>query len=269
MGFSRLLARTLLFAALAAPAVARAVEIRDVDLAVPADREGRRATFPSHRVFVGDAVSIHGLVFADRTLCCFSLSFTTTAPVRDVRPYSNHLEISGRVAGEYPFGGVTFTTPGRYKLDLHLGGLPKRATMDSWIDSAAGVDATASFDIEVVEFQAVVAPVSVACLTPAVQWESPFANGAICQGKETTLRALPTFHGCEPHTMEFLEPGKLAGTWAVIGTRSAAPWSITHTFTAAGPVRLKVVVKDKNGAKAEAEITANVGPCLDASKFKH
>jgi hypothetical protein len=257
---SRLLRNALFLAVLAAPLAAHAaMRITDVDLSVPAAPGGRRAPDPSHKVFVGDQASINVFLWHDGNVQGWSTSWSTTAPVTGL---TQHVPQTGLLTASpspythrIPVGAATFTSPGRYKLDVS-------------VHSQSG-DASASFDIEVDEIRAVVAPVSVACLAPAVRWESPFANGAICQDKETTLRAVPTFHGCEPHTMEFLVPGKLAGTWAVIGTRTAAPWSVTHTFTAAGPVHLKVVVKDKNGAKAESEITANVGPCLDASKFKH
>jgi hypothetical protein len=260
MRSSRLLRNALVVAFLTLPLAAQAtMRITDVDLSVPAAPGGRRAPDPSHKVFVGDLASINVFLWHDGNVQGWSTSWSTTAPVTGLTQHAPQTGLltanSSPFTHRLPVGAATFTTPGRYKIDVS-------------VHSQSG-DASASFDIEVDEIRAVVAPVSVACLAPAVRWESPFANGAICQDKETTLRAAPTFHGCEPHTMEFLVPGKLAGTWAVIGTRTAAPWSITHTFTANGPVHLKVLVKDKNGATAESEITATVGPCLDASKFKH
>lgn len=257
---SRSLVRALLLALLATPVAAQAaLRITDIDLHVGEAQNGRRAPDPSHKVLVGDQASINVLLWHDGNVQGWSTSWSTTAPVTGLTQHAPQAGLLTANPSPYthrlPVGAATFTSPGRYKVDVS-------------VHSQSG-DSSASFDIEVDEIRAVVAPVSVACLAPAVRWVSPLANGAICQDKESTLTASPTFHGCEPHTMEFLVPGKLAGTWAVIGTRTAAPWSITHKFTAAGPIHLKVVVKDKNGAKAESEITATVGPCLDASKFKH
>jgi hypothetical protein len=256
---SRSLVRALVFTALAAPAVSRAaVEIRNVDLGVQAlvPGEGRRAPWPSHKVFVGDRAGITGLVYHDGSVQGFSTSFTTTAPVTNVyqHPAQGGL-LTGPFEHQIPFGSATFTTPGRYKLDLHFRG--------------GGADATASFDIEVVQFQAVQAPAQVSvCLAPAVRWVNPAANGALCLNKPSTLTVSPTFHGCNPYTVEILEEGS-GGKWAVLATKTAAPWSVSHTFTAQGPVHLKAIVRDRNGGTGESEITANVGECLDASRFKH
>ncbi len=241
---------------LALPLAAQAaLRITDVDLVVPAvPGAQRRAPFPSHKVFVGDHASVDILLYHDGSVQGWSTTWSTTAPTTGL---TQHAPQTGLLTGPFthtlPVGGATFTSPGRYKLDVSL-------------HSSAG-DANASFDIEVVQLQAVVPPLQAACLAPSVHWVNPPANGQICLNQNTTLTASPTFHGCAPNTMEFLVPGK--GSWVVIGTRSSAPWSITHKFTVAGPQRLKVLVKDKNGATGEAEITANVSQCLDASKFKH
>ncbi len=251
---SRFLSSALLLALLVTPVAAQAaLRITDIDMHVA---PARRAPYPSKKVFVGDTPEIDALLHHDGDVHGWSTNWTTTAPVTGVRQWTPQTGIlPGNQMHLVGLGSATFTTAGRYKLDVT-------------IHTGAG-DASASFDIEVDEIRVVVAPVSAACLAPAVRWESPLASGAICQNQDTTLRAVPTFRGCEPNTMEFLVPGKLAGTWAVIGTRTAAPWSVTHKFTTAGPMHLKVVVKDKNGATAASEITANVGRCLDASQFKH
>ena len=254
--------RRLLFAALSvlllvAPLAAEAaLRITDVDLIVPAvPGEQRRAQFPSHKVFVGDHASVDLLLFHDGSVQGWSTSWSTTAPTTGL---TQHAPQTGLLTGPFthtlPAGGATFTTAGHYRLSVSL-------------HSQAG-DANASFDIEVVELQAVVAPLQVACLAPAVRWVTPAANGQICLGQNTTLTVSPTFHGCEPHTAQVLVEEK-GGKWAVLGTKTAAPWSFTHKFTVAGPVHLKAVVKDKNGATGEAEVTATVSQCLDASRFKH
>jgi hypothetical protein len=254
---SRSLVRALLLTLLAAPVAAQAtLRITDIDLHVGEVPNGRRAAYPSHKVFVGDKASIDALLFHDGNVQGWSTSFTTTAPVTGV---AQHAPQSGLLKGPdthlVGVGFATFTAAGRYKLDVT-------------IRSGAG-DVTGSFDIDVVELQAVVAPVSVACLAPAVQWASPAVNGQICLNQPATLRVNPTFHGCAPNTVDIYVEAKGGAAWALLGSRTAAPWSVTHTFADAGPVRLKVVARDKNGAKAEAVITATVSQCLDASKFKH
>lgn len=257
---SRSLVRALLLTLLAAPVAAQAtLRITDIDLQVGEAQNGRRAPDPSHKVLVGDQASINVLLWHDGNVQGWSTSWSTTAPVTGLTQHAPQAGLLTANPSPYthrlPVGAATFTSPGRYKIDVS-------------VHSQSG-DASASFDIEVDEIRAVVAPVSVACLAPAVQWASPAVNGQICLNQPATLRVNPTFHGCAPNTVDIYVEAKGGAAWALLGSRTAAPWSVTHTFADAGPVRLKVVARDKNGAKAEAVITATVSQCLDASKFKH
>lgn len=272
---SRLLRNALFLTVFTVPLAAQAAfRITDIDLGVPGVPENRRAPRPSHRVFVGDRARIEMWLQHDGNIQSWSTSWSTTAPVTgpEQRPAGVGLLTAVPSPYTHPFvvGYATFRSRGRYKLDVsvHLAPDPNQNPLMPLERLETG-NASASFDIEVVELQAVIAPVSVACLAPAVQWASPAVNGQICLNQPATLRVNPTFHGCAPNTVDIYVEAKGGAAWALLGSRTAAPWSVTHTFADAGPERLKVVARDKNGAKAEAVITATVSQCLDASKFKH
>ena len=259
------IARTLLLLALAVPTLqaAAVVEIRDIDLHVPSAPGGRRAEFPSHRVWVGDRASVNALLFHDGTLdgrgTRLTTSFTTTAPTTGLTLQAPQTALlTGPFTHEMTAGAATFTTAGHYRLTVRF--------------QAQGVDVQNSFDIEVLAGNvAVVAPVSAACLSPQIQWTAPAPNGWICVNETTRLAASATLHGCEPHTVTFTRRNA-DGTWTTLGSDSAAPWTVSTIFHEQGPVHLKVAIRDRNGASAEALLDATVGMCVgkrieDLSRF--
>ncbi len=249
------IARTLLMLSLSVTALqaAAVVEIRDLALHVPGAPGGSRTAFPSHTVWVGDRASVNALVYHDGALdgrvARLTTSFTTTAPTAALTEQTPQTALlTGPYTHQLTAGAATFTTAGRYRLTVRF--------------RAQGVDVQNTFDIDVVAgTTAVVAPVSAACLRPEIRFTAPAANGWICVNETTRLAVSATLHGCDPHTLTFSRRNA-DGTWAVLGSRTAAPWSISTVFHQEGPVHLKAVIHDRNGASAESEIDATVGACL-------
>ena len=253
------IARALLIASLAVPALhaAAVTEIRDLDLHVSAAPGGRRADFPSHRVWVGDHATVNALLFHDATLdgrgTRLATTFTTTAPTTAVTGWAPQTALlTGPFTHEMTAGAATFTTAGHYRLTMHF--------------TAQGVNVTNTFDIDVVDTSVVAVrpPVTAACIRPEISWTAPAANGWICVDQTTRLAVSTTLRGCDPYTITFSKRNA-DGTWTSLGTHSGAPWTASTIFHEQGPVHLKAEIHDRNGASAEALLDATVGPCIGKS----
>jgi len=262
MNVSRVFGGLLLFAALTAPAGARAltIQVSGIDLLVSGAPGGRRADAPSRKVFVGDRAEVVALVGHDGTLRNALVAFTTTAPVTGLTP---HVRLSSLLTGSgahrLSAGWATFTTAGRYRVGIHVSHEGGAETAD------------ASFDIEVAAGQitAVIPPALVTtCLSPQVAWASPRPEGWVCLNEPVNLVVSPTLRACSPYTLTVTADGA-DGTSRVIGTRTASPWSLPATFGVEGYIKLKATITDRNGASAQALELVNVGRCVDRARFEH
>jgi len=261
MGISKAFGGLLLVAAIAVPTGARAltIQVSGLDLVVSGAPGLRRADFPSHRVFVGDRAEVVALVQHDGALRDTLATFTTTAPVSGVTAHGpNRGLLTGTGAHPVPAGWAIFTTTGHYRLDIHVSHAGGNETAD------------AAFDIDVVSNLAtvVIPPAQVAvCLTPQLQWLNPRPEGWICVNERVNLVVNPTLYGCTPYTLTIASEAT-DGTSRPLGTRTASPWSVATTFATEGPVKLKAVIRDRNGASADAVVLATVGRCIDRGRFE-